>query len=514
MPTVTRTFSITYAGVTIGGSSDYYLLHCDEAEAPMRLQITYPRLTLEAFVVCRSTTVSDFTTRADALETAFKTPAGDLSYTFGSSTTSYSQSSNTGMNAEPSIEKVGSIRFDSDRSRLYRIAVSITLPANASGQNGLREGSIDVRTEANGRKVVTISGAVTALSSSSAYAQAATCVAALVSSVTTALSITAEAVEPRSIRYDDRNKVATFTHTLRELIFNDTAGSLDNAAIKNQQLTATRDETYPGDQDGNGPPSRVSVAFSCAVDKTVTTDLVALWTGTIRPWLLAQARLIATSGSLALTEITPAYDRANNAISARVTLLATLGTTWGRRVTTRRSRRTATRLVPVHNGNPAARVKQQTFETKRLTITESIVRLTGSSGQGGGSSGGALGFFGANGGGSAALGQLNGASFGFFGASGSGDQRGRLGQISIGGALGGGASAPATSAIAGITIPSGYELIDETEQSYPDTVGAPEQRYTISVEERAQTYEYAEVVAAPGVGGAGGSGGPGFTVPR
>ena len=309
------TFSITYAGVTIGGSSEYYLLHCDEGEAPMRLAKNNRTFTLEAFVVCRSTTVSDFTTKANALEVAFRTLAGDLSYTFASSTTSFSQASNTGMNAEPSIEKVGSLAFDTDRSRLYRISVSLTLPADAAGKNGLRDGSIEIRVEPTGRITATIAGAVTALSSASAYAQAATCIAAMVSDLTTALSIVAQAVEPRFIKYDDRNKVATFVHTLREILYAESSAGLDHASITTQQFAIERAETYPGDHDGNGPPVRLAAVYSADIAKAVT-DLPGFWNSTIRPWIISRLRSISSTGGVAIVELKPSFDLWNNRIGA------------------------------------------------------------------------------------------------------------------------------------------------------------------------------------------------------
>ena len=495
MPTVTRGFSIAYAGLTLGGSSDYYLLHCDEGEAPIRLEIDYPSLRLEAYVVVRSTSVSDFTTRADALETAFKTPAGDLSYTFGSTTTSYSQSGNTGMNAEGKAIKVGSLKFDSDRSRLYLVSVSLMLPASASGKNGLRKGSIRINVEANGRKTANISGSVTALPGVSATAQYATCIAALVTEVTTALSATMESVDPQFYDYDDRNKVVVFSHTLREIIFSQSAGGLDHVAIKDQQLEILRAETYPGDHDGNAPPVRVVAQYSATIDKAQTTDLVSLWGGTIKPWILQRMRAIATTGNFALVDIPPRYDLANNRISATVVMIACLATTWGHRVTTSTYERTATQLVPVWNGNPFARQKYQTYATRRVTITEDIIRIGGGSapGRSGGAAGGA-GFFGANGGGSAALGQLN-VSFGFFGASGNSTG---LGQINVVGGGAAGGSSGSTQAIGGVTIPKGYELLESEAESFPTTVGAPEQRFTFTAERKTQVYEYAELVTSPG----------------
>lgn len=514
MPTVSRTFSLTYAGVTVGGSSDYYLLHGDP---PFRIRKSYDRLTVEAYVVCRSTTVADFTTRADALEVAFRTPAGDLSYTFGSSTTSWSHSSNTGMSAKPEIEKVGDAGFDSDRSRLYKVSVTVVLPADNGAYAGLREGEIAVSTEANGRRTATLSGTVTALSSNSASAQYAVAVAAMVTAVTSALSATMEAVEPSSYTYDDRNKVARFTHTLREIIFDQSAGGTNHSSIKNQQLTVERGEEYPGDHDGNAPPARVTVTYSCDVDKSVTTDLETLFSGTIKPWIVTQARNVADAGSLAMTEIRPSYDRANNRISASVVMLAVLASTWGRRVTSETEEETGVRLVPVHNGNPSARKKYETWTTRRLTIRESIVRLSASSSSagGGGAGGGVQGFFGAfpNGGGS--LGQINvggqslSGGLGFFGfGTGSGDQRSQLGQLNIGGSpvARPQQSAGGSTGLGGVTIPKGFELIRRRRRSFPSVVGSPDYRFATSTEESEEVYEYADIVApASGGGGGGGS---------
>lgn len=505
------TFSITYAGVTVGGSSDYYLLQCGEGEAPMRLLKNNATFTLSAFVVCRGSSVSEFTTKADALEVAFRTLAGDLSYTFGSSTTSFSQSSNTGMNARPSIEKVGSLKFDTDRSRLYQISVALTLPADASGKNGLREGSIEIRTEPSGRVTATISGAVTALSSASAYVQAGTCIAAMVSDLTTALSLTMQAVDPRWIKYDDRNKEATFVHTLREILYAESSGGLDHASITTNQFAIERGETYPGDHNGNAPPVRLAAVYSADVAKAVT-DLPGFWASTVKPWLLSRLRSIASAGGVAILELKPSFDLWNNRISASAVMMACVSSTWGRRITTETEEELATRLVPVWNGDPYARAKSQGFATKRLTITETVIRFGGSSTSSANSGGAGSGFqFGSNGGGTAGLGQPGGISFGFFGSQFSGaDQRGQLGQIDVGGG-GSGAQAPATTGLGGVSVPQGYELRRSRVRTYPEVIGSADARYQVSVEYREQMYEYAKPVTS-GSGSAGFGGGGGTTI--
>lgn len=506
------TFSITYAGVTVGGSSAYYLLHCGEGEAPMRLSKNNATFTLSAFVVCRGSSVSEFTTKADALEGAFRTLAGDLSYTFGSSTTSFTQSGNTGMNARPSIEKVGSLKFDTDRSRLYQISVALTLPADASGKNGLREGSIEIRTEPSGRITATIAGAVTALSSASAYVQAGTCIAAMVSDLTTALSLTMQAVEPRWIKYDDRNKEATFVHTLREILYAESSGGLDHASITTNQFAIERAETYPGDHNGNGPPVRLAAVYSADVAKAVV-DLPGFWNSTIKPWLISRLRSIAAAGGVAILELKPSFDLWNNRVSASAVMLACVSSTWGRRITTETEEETATRLVPVWNGDPYARAKSQGFATKRLTITETVIRFGGSSAAPAGAGGSAGGFqFGSNGGGTAGLGQPGGVTFGFFGSQFSGqDQRAQLGQIDVGGGSGA-QQAPATTGLGGVTVPQGYELRRNRVRTYPEVVGSADARYQISVEYREQMYEYAKPVASGG--GSAGFGGSGGTTIR
>lgn len=514
------TFSLTYAGFTVGGSSDYYFLHCGEGEAPLRLSKNNARFSLEAFVIVRGSSVTEFTTKANALEVAFRTLAGDLSYTFGSSTTSFSQASNTGMNAQPMCEKVGSSKFDTDISRLYRIAVALTLPADASGKNGLREGTIEIRTNpGNNRVTATIMGAVTALSGASAYVQAGTCIAAQVSDLTTALSLTMQSVAPKWIKYDDRNKEATFVHTLEEILYSESSGGLDHASITTQQFAVQRAETFPGDHDGNAPPVRLVASFSAEIAKSVT-DLPAFWASTVRPWVVSRLRQIASAGALAIVEITPTFDLWNNRIGASVSLLAAVASTWGRRVTTETEEETATRLVPVWNGDPYARSKSETVATKRLTITETVVRLGGSTGAGGAGAGGGSGFlFGSNGGGAAGLGVAGGGTpvdFGFFGANNGGssaqgtDQRHLLGQIDVGGGGGGAQQAPASVGVGGVRVPQGFELRRNRVRTYPDVVGSAEARYQTTVEYREQMYEFA-VIVAPGAGGAGGSSGSGTT---
>lgn len=210
MPAVTRELSITYAGITIGGTSDNYLLFDRYTLGGSESEIWF-----RGRVACRSATESDFATKRAALEAAFQTPDGTLVVTQGSSTMrSFGATANTGFLGKPSWRKVGGPE-DTGRSCLYEVSVTATRPADRSGGNGLRVARIELSTKFMGDRSYTVSGTYTALSSNTAKQQYTASVGAFLTALETDLTGSWARMDA-TVGWDDRNKLATFTQTAFE----------------------------------------------------------------------------------------------------------------------------------------------------------------------------------------------------------------------------------------------------------------------------------------------------------
>lgn len=201
----TRDLSITYAGVTIGGSDEYNLLFDTH-----RVFGSYEEIGVEARVLVRGSTAAEFATKCAALETAFQTPNGTLVISQESQTLrSLGHSANTGFLGRPSFSKVGGPE-DTGRSRLYNVAVRAKRPADLSGKSGLQIAEFELQTSFFSVRTYRVTGTFTALSSTAAKAQYESAIAAFLTTLETSLTGNWQRMA-KSVRWDDENKVATFT---------------------------------------------------------------------------------------------------------------------------------------------------------------------------------------------------------------------------------------------------------------------------------------------------------------
>lgn len=349
MPAVTRELLITYAGVTIGGTSDYYLIHADP---PYRLRKDYTTGFVQATVICRGATESEFNTKCAALEAAYRTPNGATTITIGSTDfLSLSHSSNTGFLARPTIEKPGS-EFDSARARLYVVTINLTFPADLTGKSGLRVAEVEVSTAASGIRSYRVSGEYTALSSNSAVAQYEASIAALLSSLESDLTGTWERTDHGYSR-DDENKVVRFRRTGVEIIYAQSSAGTDHASIKSHNIIVTRAEIAPGDSDPTARrPVELLVYYEASIDKSQTTDLPGLWESTIEPWLITTVRNTAGASAAALTRSAPIFDHTQNRISATLEVVAVTGSILARTTKTTDDIDLGKLVWPVWDGTP------------------------------------------------------------------------------------------------------------------------------------------------------------------
>ncbi len=509
-PTVTREYSIAYGGVTIGGTSDYYLLHADP---PIRISGNYENTTVEATVIVRDDTEANFNTRCAALETAFRKPNQDLTVTLGSTTfMSLSHASNTGVLARPTFSKPGNADQDSARRRLYHVSVTVQRPADLSGKDGLRDAAIEFTVSPSGVRSYHVTGAYTALSSNGARAQYEASIATLLTAIEAVhAGVTWERSPGNPVIYDDENKVARFTRTGTELIFNQSSGVRDNTSIRNESFRLTRRVSAPGDSPTAERPQEVSVSFDADIDTTVT-DLASFYISTVRPHCLQQVRS-TIGGQVALVSDEPSLDYARSRISASLGFVVVTGSNVLQRETSTEDQDDEGVLSePVWDGNPWSRVETQGPKSLVRTVIDSILRLDSGGGSGGAGGGagnviqaGLLGLGGGKGGaqvdGQGSIAGQTGGAFGFQGTIGNGNYLGGAQVTPPGG--GGGAGAGGGGA-GGRGITKGWRRVGGTLRRTPKTIGTSDASFRVVAETRVDVYIYREPAKRGAGGGSGG----------
>lgn len=388
MPTPTRELRITYGSTIVGAGSTIYLI-----DGPFTLAKDYETVTVSAEVVCVGTTVAEFLANCLALEAAFRVPRQFLEVRFGTNvheTFDPLIGVNTGFDAVPRIDKAGS-PGDTSLSRRYRISVSVAVPADLAGQSGRRSSAVTFsRTDSN-RGRLTITGQYTALTANNARAQFNASIDAFVTAVLAGFSGTWEGPFDRQEATNDTDKSLNFSRVYEELLYNQSVGALDDTNLRRQTLTVSHSIDAPGDSVLFGQTARrlrrVTVTYTAAVDRTVSTNLQSVYDGRVKPWLVANLRAFAGSSQVALVEQTPTFDPVENRISVTMTLLASgLSNLIAARVTTSEVERSGISLVPVWDGDRMSKVAFRGPGIITRTVTIVTTEFGGSSGASGGGS--------------------------------------------------------------------------------------------------------------------------------
>jgi hypothetical protein len=356
-----RLIKVSYAGLTLGLGGDASITLTDKYTCAYG----YTEFNFTATVVVRSATRSTFLAAEAALIAAFRAPDQDLDVELGGTNRhSFAAASGTGFNSRATCEKLGR-EEDTANSARYRISVTVQLPADLSGRSGRQTSMVSVDAGPNGARTVTIEGTYTAVSgtptATAVYVSAGT---TYCDAVITAVGGTYELLTPvnsgsgiaaaAGFKYDDQNRVLSFRRVYQEVIYRQSLSETDNAAIKRPNLSIER--LIPTDDSSSEfnsrPLDRLRVNYSAEIDKNSTTDLVALYTGTIRPLMLAEANLVA-GGTVVVTSERYAPDRTGNGISAVMECAADAGAEFFRAVLTAEDFiRPGEEFAPVWSGDP------------------------------------------------------------------------------------------------------------------------------------------------------------------
>lgn len=349
-----RELTVTYDTTTLGGSAfQIGGSTARQIEGYHIIENDYVVSGFEVSFITSATSEAAFAAECIAVQNAFRIPRGDLTVVLGSTDILVRKhSNNTGFDAEPRITKQGDVG-DTGRSRHYTVRLDFGMPATATNAFR-RDSSVTVEYTPSRRRTVTIQGSYTANATdgtTTAYAQYNAQIGTYATSVLAVIdnAATWEVVGEPNVTYNDTNKVCSFVKMYREIIFNQSSGTLNDTGIVDPILTITRNRMAPGDSTAGGPtfgggqgftnnagpqgntsggdrptvtlaptggggggqtmtlerPVLTTINYSCSFDKTVITSLAAAvskWEGTIRPFLIATAQTVARGGVVLVDE--------------------------------------------------------------------------------------------------------------------------------------------------------------------------------------------------------------------
>jgi len=366
---ITDPMTVTYAGVTLGGSSARLIIDHEIDEADWAVSA------FEFEFVTSAADDASFKAELDTLRNAFRTPRGDLVVSQnGQTLISWKQSDNTGLDANPRILKDGH-PADTLLSRHFRVRIEFGQPADRIGAlNFRRYATIAISYDPARRRTITISGVYTANSTdgtTGSHAQYRSQIATYGASVTSFYDSTAswEVIGEPNVERNDTDKVVNFTIVYREIIHNQSSKALDDPSIVDPEMNIVRERLAPGDSTAGGfsfggggaggagggfstgsggvdtgvmtpsagpgapgqtstlkRPQKITVTYSCSIDQTKTKDIKSVWTSTIRPFLIAEAGVIAEGGVTLIRE-DPGFQAYGNTINATLEFISYLGIT-------------------------------------------------------------------------------------------------------------------------------------------------------------------------------------------
>lgn len=304
-------------------------------------------------------TEAAFKANVDTFEAAFDDRYQDLTAEIGSETmVTAAQGSNTGFLQHPEAVLVDEDAWTA-RSRIYECSVHWAVPAADNG--GLRGAQIRVIEDDAGIRTLSISGEYTAMGGNTAVAQMNSALPTLASTERSSLGGTwDEAV--LEYEYDDQNKVATFSRVEVEIIYDQSSGATNHASITRPDIRFSRARVGPGNTPGKGAQARltISASYSTSIRAGATLNLRSFYEGTIRPYMLSEAKRIFLGGTAAVVSEDPSLDKSGNRIDASFVIEVTAGgSVYSYTATQTLTNEPGTFLVPVWDGNKWAKNKYQ-----------------------------------------------------------------------------------------------------------------------------------------------------------
>ncbi len=284
---MTRSYSFGYGGITIGGASSTYLL-----EGPIRLQKHYRELIVGCNCLVTAGSASAFETARLALEAAFRNPFQDVTLTYGATVDTYSQSTNTGFLQDPSITPDDQSSFNSDTCREYILEVRLQLPADHVGDEGVDSWSLEVTSDAQDVRILTVRAEISALGNNDAQAQWDSIKSTFLEARRDQIDVSADWKEIGFTEVPVKeDKSILITYSFRERIFPDSIAQASVDDLRNTMVTvdASIDHTKQLAAIGVARTITLRLEYVTGVLKSSATAsepaMRTLWSETILPKL-------------------------------------------------------------------------------------------------------------------------------------------------------------------------------------------------------------------------------------
>lgn len=327
-PAVTRIPSFFYDTFEAGGSTVYHLTGVP------RWEITVGAGMMAFQVVVQEATDAAFKASCAVVEAAFQKRNVRARLVMTGATTEtnpdWNPATGTGFNSVAVCTVAGTPGGDTRYSRIYDVVIRVELPVSAD--SGLLDVNVAVSWDAAYIRTVVIRGVYRADPGPpvlDATAQFNAKIEAACTSILTAVSNTA--TFERIGQTTDRDRVdknLAFTRTYLELIANQSASTLDHPSIVKHTIGVKRTWLQPGDSGANVKRlEEFTVEFSCSVNREVTTDIDALFNGTILPYMKAYFLQHATPKQYGITSQTYGMSGQQNLLVAELGILAAINPT-------------------------------------------------------------------------------------------------------------------------------------------------------------------------------------------
>lgn len=309
----TSALSISYGGLTIGGSSPYRI------NGPHVFEIANERVRVTADVVVLANDQAQLAQRCQVLETAMRARQGSLGIALGSATWAFPSGSGL-LNATASARKSGNPQIDRGVSRGYTITVEGELPAG--DRRGLRSLSTSIDYTDARQRTVSMQGTYTSLGrgaraqyASSFESEARTILDSIDSSAS--WQLIGERVTP-----DTFDHFCTFAQDWQEVIANQTEGRRIDRAIRNHRVRFTQILSAPGDALEDVHRLRMAQgSYDCAVSVEEDQDLAGIFEDKIKPHLVALFRDEFDPKKFAIEELSPSFDYTANRVTGTIRFL-------------------------------------------------------------------------------------------------------------------------------------------------------------------------------------------------
>ena len=320
--TAPREMSITYAGQAIPGAIAGATLHLHGIH---RLYKGFETGECVFQIVVEASDPAVLAAASLALEAHFQIKYGILDVQLlGNQSFSFDETLLNAFNVTPLITKPGfeSPRFDSNRSRLYEVAISADLPAfvdpGAPTDEGIREFAYDVALTSARRGSIVIRGTGTATPgppSALASENVDSLIPPRVATIALALGWTVEIVSQLTAP-NEGDTLATFEFAYRQIIFDQEPATL-NSTFLVDPVMAIRVGVRGTETDPLASPLRaVACDYTAAVDFEQGRDIVDVFNNVVLPYVIA--KMAGTvGGTMALMVVEPGYNFDENTISAR-----------------------------------------------------------------------------------------------------------------------------------------------------------------------------------------------------